>query len=241
MPGNSLHRCDPRQLRCVPLNRTAGMNTFTAALADPAATASRRGVAVAVAASCLGSSFDLFDLFILLYVAPVVGRLFFPSYSPMLSLAAVYAAFAVTMVMRPAGAAVCGRYADLRGRKAAMLAAVLGVGLATASFGALLTVGIESVPGRWRRLVSGSTGLSSDVAALLASLAYFLAATLFPDDRFAVWGWRTMVLAIMDLSYPRQVQYRPCSQPRALGAARACRGSQISHLDRRQSATTGRL
>jgi MFS family permease len=249
------------------------MNTFTAALADPAATASRRGVAVAVAASCLGSSFDLFDLFILLYVAPVVGRLFFPSYSPMLSLAAVYAAFAVTMVMRPAGAAVCGRYADLRGRKAAMLAAVLGVGLATASFGALptvrqigpaasvlfillrlvqgmfvggvvastLTIGIESVPGRWRRLVSGSTGLSSDVAALLASLAYFLAATLFPDDRFAVWGRRTMVLAIMDLSYPRQVQYRPCSQPRALGAARACRGSQISHLDRRQSATTGRL
>jgi MFS family permease len=141
----------------------------------------------------------------------------------MLSLAAVYAAFAVTMVMRPAGAAVCGRYADLRGRKAAMLAAVLGVGLATASFGALptvrqigpaasvlfillrlvqgmfvggvvastLTIGIESVPGRWRRLVSGSTGLSSDVAALLASLAYFLAATLFPDDRFAVWGRRT--------------------------------------------------
>src|SRR5690348_18239428 len=86
-------------------------------------------------------------------------------------------------------------YADLRGRKAAMLAAVLGVGLATASFGALptvrqigpaasvlfillrlvqgmfvggvvastLTIGIESVPGRWRRLVSGSTGLSSDV------------------------------------------------------------------------------
>jgi hypothetical protein len=66
----------------------------------PAATASRRGVAVAVAASCLGSSFDLFDLFILLYVAPVVGRLFFPSDSPMLSLAAVYAAFAVRMVAR---------------------------------------------------------------------------------------------------------------------------------------------
>jgi MFS family permease len=92
-----------------------------------------------VAASCLGCSFDLFDLFILLYVAPVVGRLFFPSDSSMLSLAAVYAAFAVTMVMRPAGAAVFGRYADLCGRKAAMLAAVLGVGLATASFGALPT------------------------------------------------------------------------------------------------------
>ena len=29
MPGNSLRRCDPRQLGCVPLNRTAGMNTRT--------------------------------------------------------------------------------------------------------------------------------------------------------------------------------------------------------------------
>jgi len=32
---------------------------------------------------------DLFDLFVLLYVAPVVGRLFFPSEHAMLSLAAV--------------------------------------------------------------------------------------------------------------------------------------------------------
>jgi hypothetical protein len=101
MPENSLHRCDPRQLRCVPPNRAAGMNTVAAAVSNPAATASRGGVAVAVAASCLGWSLDLF---ILLYVAPVVGRLFFRSDSPMLSLAAVYAAFAVTMVKLPAGA-----------------------------------------------------------------------------------------------------------------------------------------
>jgi MFS transporter, MHS family, proline/betaine transporter len=200
------------------------MSTTAAAATDPAATAPRRRVAVAVVASCLGWSRDLFDVFILLYVAPLIGRLFFPTDTPMLSLAAVYAAFAVTMVMRPIGAAVFGRYADLRGRKAAMLAAVMGVGLSTASFGALPTVrqigtaasvlfillrlvqgifvggvvasthtvGIESVPARWRGLVSGSTGLSSGVAALLASLAYFLAASLFPGDRFAVWGWRMM-------------------------------------------------
>ena len=58
----------------------------------------------------------------------------------MLSLAAVYAGFAVTMVMRPVGAAVFGRYSDLRGRKPAMLVAVMGVGLVTARFGALPTV-----------------------------------------------------------------------------------------------------
>ena len=213
------------------------MSTIAAAAADPAIPVSRRGIAGAVAASCLGWSLALFDLLILLYVAPVVGRLFFPANSPMLSLAAVYAGFAVTMVMRPVGAAVFGRYSDLRGRKPAMLVAVMGVGLVTASFGALPTVpqigtaasvlfillrvvqgifvggvvasthtvGIESVPARWRGLVSGSTGLSAGVAALLASLAYFLAAALFPGDRLAVWGWRCMFfcgLLTSFLAYP---------------------------------------
>jgi MFS transporter, MHS family, proline/betaine transporter len=213
------------------------MSTIATAAADPAITVSRRGIAVAVAASCLGWSLALFDLLILLYVAPVVGRLFFPANSPMLSLTGVYAGFAVTMVMRPVGAAVFGRYADLRGRKPAMLVAVTGVGLVTASFGALPTVpqigtaasvlfillrvvqgmfvggvvasthtvGVESVPARWRGLVSGSTGLSAGVAALLASLAYFLAAALFPGDRFAVWGWRCMFfcgLLTSFLAYP---------------------------------------
>jgi hypothetical protein len=41
------------------------------------------------AVSCLGWALDLYDLLILLYVAPVVGRLFFPASEPLLSLAAV--------------------------------------------------------------------------------------------------------------------------------------------------------
>jgi MFS transporter, MHS family, proline/betaine transporter len=78
----------------------------------------------AIVASVLGWSldlFDLFDLFILQYVAPVVGALFFPSSVPTLSLAAVYASFAVTLLMRPVGSAVFGHYADVYGRKNAML------------------------------------------------------------------------------------------------------------------------
>ncbi|SAL73870.1 MFS transporter [Caballeronia telluris] len=94
----------------------------------------------AVVASCLGWALDLFDLFVLLYVAPVVGRLFFPSEHAMLSLAAVYASFAVTLLMRPLGSALFGSYADRRGRKGAMIVAVVGVGLSTAAFGLLPTV-----------------------------------------------------------------------------------------------------
>lgn len=101
---------------------------------------SNRQVISALTASCLAWSLDLFDLFILLYVAPVVGAAFFPSDRPTLSLAAVYASFAVTLLMRPVGSAVFGSYADRNGRKKAMLVAVIGVGLATAAFGVLPTV-----------------------------------------------------------------------------------------------------
>src|SRR6201995_4787382 len=94
----------------------------------------------AIVASVLGWSLDLFDLFILLYVAPVVGALFFPSTVPTLSLAAVYASFAVTLLMRPVGSAIFGHYADVHGRKNAMFVAIVGVGISTAAFGALPTI-----------------------------------------------------------------------------------------------------
>ena len=68
-------------------------------------------------ASVLGWSLDLFDLFILLYVAPVIGHVFFPSDVPLLSLAAVYASFAVTLIIRPVGSAIFGAYADKHRKK----------------------------------------------------------------------------------------------------------------------------
>lgn len=100
----------------------------------------KRQTIAAVVASLLGWSLDLFDLFVLLYVAPVIGRLFFPSTVPTLSLAAVYASFAVTLLMRPVGSALFGSYADRHGRKGAMTLAVVGVGISTALFGALPTI-----------------------------------------------------------------------------------------------------
>jgi MFS family permease len=115
---------------------------MSATTAEPAGiAANRRQIIVAMTASCLGWSLDLFDLFILLYVAPVIGKLFFPSSVVTLSLAAVYASFAVTLLMRPVGSALFGSYADRFGRKGAMITAVVGVGVTTAAFGALPTIG----------------------------------------------------------------------------------------------------
>jgi MFS family permease len=99
-----------------------------------------RHVLKAVVASCVGWSLDLYDLFILLFVAPVIGKLFFPSEHPMLSLAAVYASFGVTLLMRPLGSGLFGSYADTHGRKRAMIMAMIGVGVSTAAFGILPSV-----------------------------------------------------------------------------------------------------
>ena len=106
----------------------------------PASALTQGQVTAAIAFSALGWAFDLFDLFILLYVAPVLAKVFFPSGQQMLSLAGVYAAFTATLIMRPAGGWVFGRFADLRGRRRAMVVAAVGVGLSTALVGALPTV-----------------------------------------------------------------------------------------------------
>lgn len=101
---------------------------------------SRKQAVTAMVASVLGWPLDLYDLFIILFVAPTVARLFFETGNPVLSLAAVYASFAVTLFMRPIGAGVFGAYADKRGRKRAMIMAVGGVGVSTALMGALPTL-----------------------------------------------------------------------------------------------------
>jgi MFS transporter, MHS family, proline/betaine transporter len=100
----------------------------------------RRRVISAVAFSCCGWAFDLFDLFILLYIAPILAKVFFNSAQSMLSIAGVYAAFTASLLMRPVGGVLFGRYADKSGRKWAMIVAAVGVGVATALMGAIPTV-----------------------------------------------------------------------------------------------------
>ncbi|HEX9465388.1 MAG TPA: MFS transporter [Alphaproteobacteria bacterium] len=222
-----------------------------------------RQMVTAVTASLLGWSLDLFDLFILLYVAPVVGKLFFPSDIPTLSLAAVYASFAVTLLMRPFGSALFGSYADRFGRKGTMIFAVIGVGISTALFGALPTIaqagliapvlflilrliqglfvggviasthtiGTESIPAKWRGLMSGLIGGGgAGIGALIASLAYYIASELFPGDAFNVWGWRFMffsgiISAILGVFIFKSLEESPIWA--ALKAQRAARGGEV--------------
>jgi MHS family proline/betaine transporter-like MFS transporter len=191
----------------------------------PNVTRNRRQMVNAIMASLLGWSLDLFDLFILLFVATELGKLFFPTSIPTLQLAAVYASFAITLIMRPLGSAIFGSLADRTGRKRSMTIAVTGVGLSTALMGALPTfqqlgvfatilfvllrlvqgvfvggvvasthtIGTESVPPKYRGLMSGLIGGGgAGLGSLLASIVYFIVSAAFPGESFSEWGWRVM-------------------------------------------------
>jgi len=243
----------------------------------PIATPTGRQTMVAAMAALFGWGLDLFDLFILLYVAPIVGKLFFPSAEPMLSLAGAYASFAVTLLVRPLGSAIFGSYADRRGRKKAMMVAVVGVGISTAVFGLLPsvaqigwtaaglflvfrliqgifvggvvasshTIGTESVPERWRGLMSGAVGGGgSAIGGLLASLVFYVVTLIAPGDAFAEWGWRLMffsglITSVVGILLFRNLEESPffkalerkkATQPRSAVAER----SPLSKLFSRQ-------
>ncbi|MGU3421836.1 MFS transporter [Methylobacterium sp. D54C] len=218
-----------------------------------------RQTATAALASLFGWGLDLFDLFILLYVAPVIGALFFPADKPMLSLAGAYASFAVTLLIRPLGSALFGTYADRFGRRRALMVAVMGVGLSTAAFGLLPTVGqigwlataiflgfrliqgifvggvvaashtigTESVPERWRGLMSGSVGGGgAAIGGLLASFVFSIVSLLAPGEAFAAWGWRVMFFSGLITSVVGLILFRNLEESpifRQLQAEKAAR------------------
>ncbi|MEJ8281726.1 MFS transporter [Pseudonocardia spirodelae] len=234
---------------------------MSAAVPGPTPAPTTRQMVTAGTASTVGFAFDLFDLFILLYVASTVGPLFFPTDSPTLTLAATFASFGVSLVMRPLGGAVFGRYADRHGRKQTMLVTVGGVGLATAVMGALPTyatigvaapvvfvalrlvqglfvggvvasthtMGTETVPQRWRGLVSGLVaGGGPGLGAVIASLVFLAVSAMFPGPAFDEWGWRVMfftglLASLASLAFFRLLEESPvwaaAARARAAGTA----------------------
>jgi MHS family proline/betaine transporter-like MFS transporter len=76
-------------------------------------------------AGALGTTLEWFDFTLYVYLAPVIGELFFPSDDKLASLLATFGVFAAGYLMRPLGAAFFGRYGDTRGRKAALTLSVL--------------------------------------------------------------------------------------------------------------------
>lgn len=85
----------------------------------------------AVLSCVVGNFFELFDFAIYGFFAAAIGHSFFPSDDPVISVLKSFATYGVGFIMRPVGAVVIGAYGDRHGRKAALIATIVLMALAT--------------------------------------------------------------------------------------------------------------
>ena len=92
-----------------------------------------------VLGSWLGWSLDGYDLVLMLLVIPLISELFFPLANPTFAILATFAAYVVTLIMRPFGGAFFGNFGDKFGRKKSMIITIMGFSIATFATGLLPT------------------------------------------------------------------------------------------------------
>ncbi len=96
-----------------------------------------------VAAAVIGNGLEFYDFTIFALFAKEIGATFFPTRSHFVSLILTLATFGIGFITRPVGSLVIGRFADVKGRRPAMLlsftlmgTAILGLSL-TPSYAAI--------------------------------------------------------------------------------------------------------
>ena len=86
----------------------------------------------AVLASTIGTAIEWYDFFLYSSVTGLVfARLYFPHSDPLTGTLEAFAIYAVGFAARPIGAAIFGHYGDRLGRKSALIATLLLMGVAT--------------------------------------------------------------------------------------------------------------
>lgn len=156
----------------------------------------------ALIASILGWTLDSFDYFILTFVLAQIGHEFHRS------LVEMSVTVTCTLFARPIGALIFGLMADRWGRRLPLmidlvffsvfevscglahtyrsfliLRLLFGVGMG-GEWGVGASLAMESVPAKWRGMLSGLLQEGYSAGLLLASIAFW---TVFPR-----WGWRPM-------------------------------------------------
>lgn len=94
-----------------------------------------------IAAGIIGNVIEYYDFALIGFLAVMMGKLFFPSDDPFLSLLGSFGAFAAGMIMRPVGAAIFGHIGDRVGRRFALMASLMLMALPTFLIGFLPTYG----------------------------------------------------------------------------------------------------
>ena len=160
------------------------------------------GQAHAVTASFLGWTLDAFDFFVVVFLIDKLAADFH------VGKAAVISSLFVTLVMRPVGALIFGLLTDRFGRRIPLMTnvvffsvvellcgfspnltfflvmrALYGIGMG-GEWGIGASLAMESVPPRWRGIISGILQSGYSVGYLLAAV---VARLVLPT-----WGWRPM-------------------------------------------------
>ena len=99
-------------------------------------TSSRRRI---ILAGLIGNVMEWYDFAVYGYFAGVIGRQFFPSDNPSVSLIAAFGAFAAGFLVRPLGGLLFGRIGDLVGRTRALTLSVITMAVPTVLIGLLPT------------------------------------------------------------------------------------------------------
>lgn len=90
-----------------------------------------------IAAGVSGNVLEWYDFAVYGFYAPIIGKLFFPSDDPTVSLIASFGAFAAGFLMRPIGGFIFGHIGDRIGRKATLVLSVLLMAIPTGLIGIL--------------------------------------------------------------------------------------------------------
>src|SRR5258708_37499430 len=92
----------------------------------------RRQLRRAIVASTVGTAIEWYDFFLYSTITGLVfAKLYFPKSDPLVGTLEAFGVYAVGFIARPIGAAIFGHYGDRLGRKAALIATLLLMGVAT--------------------------------------------------------------------------------------------------------------
>src|SRR5580698_1147587 len=92
----------------------------------------RRQLRRAILAGTIGTAIEWYDFFLYSTVTGLVfAKLYFPRADPLVGTLEAFGVYAVGFLARPIGAAIFGHYGDRLGRKAALIATLLLMGIAT--------------------------------------------------------------------------------------------------------------
>ncbi len=155
--------------------------------AADARTPDRRTLARVAGAVLLGSALEWYDYFLFGAAAALVfGGVFFPNQDPALALLLSLATFGAGFVARPVGAMVFGHIGDRHGRRPALIATLLLMGLATT---AMALIPSYATIGVWAPILLVVTRLLQG----MGSGAEYSGASVFaveyaPTDRRGLYG-----------------------------------------------------